>query len=450
MKSLYIDNYRGFSDSIISLSDVNFCVGENSTGKTSILSAINLLASGRFWFEQNFEGPEVPFKHFEDFVSAASDDKRSFYLGVVDSEAKTYREEGRDGAKVFGRAYLFKYSDHDGVPRLESFTSNFKNQSLTVYFSENATRYRVCKIKERDISSKASQLKLFRNWVQIQGDRRLLGTKVLKDEVSIKRGYMPLIYSFVWAARNEFFVIGKDGRKNSAAIPFPSPLFGGDGAAWIAPIRTKPRRTYDEPKLEFSPEGTHVPYLLKKILSGGKDSDKFVTFLRKFGKESGLFKEIKVHKFGKSATSPFEIEIILDSNPLNINNVGYGVAQGLPIIVEAFTREPGSFFVIQQPEVHLHPRAQASIGEMIFNLALKDGKKFVVETHSDFTIDRFRIALRASAKHDVSSQVLFFERSGGFNKVTAIPIGRDGELDPNQPSAYRDFFFKEEIKVIGF
>ncbi|MDP6688819.1 MAG: AAA family ATPase [Alphaproteobacteria bacterium] len=81
-------------------------------------------------------------------------------------------------------------------------------------------------------------------------------------------------------------------------------------------------------------------------------------------------------------------------NSVNIRNVGYGVSQSLPVIVEILSRSFGSRFAIQQPEVHLHPKAQAALGDLFYQLALVEEKRFIVETHSDFTIDRFMLNYR--------------------------------------------------------
>lgn len=448
MKSIFLDNYRGFQRASIALEDVNFCVGENSAGKTSFLAAINLLASNRFWFEQNFEGNEVPFRHFDDFVSVSARDKSYFRLGVLDTEERSYRSTKKEEMPNLGRAFLFTYTEHDGVPRLSSFTTNYHNNSVTVYISDSVLRYRLGKFDPSALLDQTRHGSLFEQWAGLQGDRSLKGTKLIKDE-GIIEGYAPPLYALIAVVRDAFSTKNSEGKRIYNSPPFPRPLFGAD-PAWIAPIRAKPRRTYDAPTLVFSPEGAHMPYVLKRMLTASKDSAKFVAFLKRFGRESGLFKEVNVHKFGAASNSPFEIEVLLDRNPLNINNVGYGVAQGLPVVVEAFVREPGTVFVIQQPEVHLHPRAQASIGEMVFNLAARDDKKFVIETHSDFTIDRFRIAKRDAKKEGVASQVLFFQRSGGMNAVSPIRIDDDGELVGEQPAGYRDFFLKESLRLIGF
>ena len=67
---LYVNNYRGFSKTFIKLTDVNFLLGENSTGKTSILSLINIISNQKFWFSQEFNTDEVELGYFSEIISA--------------------------------------------------------------------------------------------------------------------------------------------------------------------------------------------------------------------------------------------------------------------------------------------------------------------------------------------------------------------------------------------
>jgi predicted ATPase len=132
-----------------------------------------------------------------------------------------------------------------------------------------------------------------------------------------------------------------------------------------------------------------------------------------------------------------------------MDNVGYGVSQALPIFVEMLSRSRGSTFAIQQPEVHLHPRAQAAVGDLIAELAVHEQKRFFVETHSDFTIDRFRINLKRNRPSELDAQILFFERIDGGNRVTSIPIDNDGTISADQPDAYRAFFLNEQLELLA-
>jgi hypothetical protein len=64
-----------------------------------------------------------------------------------------------------------------------------------------------------------------------------------------------------------------------------------------------------------------------------------------------------------------------------------------------------------QPEVHLHPRAQAASGSFFVRLAKEERKQFVIETHSDYLVDRIRIDIAEGLISHLDVSVLFFERS---------------------------------------
>lgn len=215
----------------------------------------------------------------------------------------------------------------------------------------------------------------------------------------------------------------------------------------LAPIRTKPKRTYDAPQTEFSPEGDHTPYVIKKRLASKTQAEAFTAFMERAGKNSGLFKSITVKPYGRGPLAPFEMRIVLGKAALGLANVGYGVSQALPLLVEMFVRPKRTAFAIQQPEVHLHPKAQATFGDLIAELARSDEKMFMIETHSDFTIDRFRLNIRQHGT--IPSQLLFFERTDSVNTVTPIPILENGDICPNQPDSYREFFFNESLELLS-
>jgi predicted ATPase len=158
---------------------------------------------------------------------------------------------------------------------------------------------------------------------------------------------------------------------------------------------------------------------------------------------------VKIRNFGTGATAPFEVDIVLDGKGLNINTVGYGVSQSLPVLVELLARRKGSWFAIQQPEVHLHPRAQAAFGDVLFEMAAQEQKCFLIETHSDFMMDRFRMQYRSQHSRKPESQILFFERKDKHNSVTPLRISDSGELPEDQPEDYRSFFIREQMNLLG-
>jgi predicted ATPase len=86
---------------------------------------------------------------------------------------------------------------------------------------------------------------------------------------------------------------------------------------------------------------------------------------------------------------------------------------------------------------------------VLFEMATTDRKRFLVETHSDFAIDRFRMNYKNGRPGKPDSQVLFFERRDKRNVVTPLSIGKSGELPADQPDSYRRFFVREQMNLLG-
>jgi predicted ATPase len=91
----------------------------------------------------------------------------------------------------------------------------------------------------------------------------------------------------------------------------------------------------------------------------------------------------------------------LDSSDLEITikHVGFGVSQILPIIVQGLIMPPGGTLVLEQPEIHLHPKIQSLLFDFLYSLILQ-GKNIIIETHSDHFITRMR---RRVAEDDESA-----------------------------------------------
>ena len=121
----------------------------------------------------------------------------------------------------------------------------------------------------------------------------------------------------------------------------------------------------------------------------------------------------------------FQLKVKVRTGPhANIVDVGYGVSQSLPILVDVMTteEEPGRegrrrhanarAFLLQQPEVHLHPKGQAEFANLFISAFNRNGSHFLIETHSDYIVDRVRIAVRQKTLKPADVSILYFEPSG--------------------------------------
>ena len=74
-----------------------------------------------------------------------------------------------------------------------------------------------------------------------------------------------------------------------------------------------------------------------------------------------------------------------ETDMVNIADVGFGVSQVLPVLVALIVAEPGQLIYLEQPELHLHPRAQVALAQVLADAA-KRGVRVVAETHSSLLL----------------------------------------------------------------
>lgn len=81
---------------------------------------------------------------------------------------------------------------------------------------------------------------------------------------------------------------------------------------------------------------------------------------------------------------------------VGLPDVGFGVSQVLPVLVQSFYAPPNSIIIMEQPEIHLHPRAQANLADVLISAvkAREEGKdrniQLIIETHSEHFLRRLQ------------------------------------------------------------
>jgi energy-coupling factor transporter ATP-binding protein EcfA2 len=426
MRYLYMNNFRGFSGCVVPLGRTNFLVGENSTGKSSFLRLLNVLTHHMFAWDPTFAFEQALAElSFDDCVSAAADDRSSFEIGMIDTAS-----DGDRGT----RAFLYRFRNMDGSPKTSSALRWQAGVMVQVQYDDDGR----------------PQSRLIRTAGDLAAK---LGSRVFEMMKAVSNQSQE---PFVDPRKSDHGLIPTSNPAQLFYLALPDELkvapfadkFLDDRTVWIAPIRSAPKRFYGAGRAVFTPDGEHSPYVLRKLLEGNESAE-LIKYLRAFGETSGLYDAIVTHAFSNDHRSPFELLVRFRSAELTIDNVGYGVSQVLPLIVELLTAMDGSIFLVQQPEVHLHPRAQAALGALLYELAETFGYTYFIETHSDYLIDRYRLTRKndkqASSAND---QVLFFMRDDAGNSSYSIPIGVNGRFDVDQPREFRDFFIREEMSLL--
>jgi predicted ATPase len=121
-------------------------------------------------------------------------------------------------------------------------------------------------------------------------------------------------------------------------------------------------------------------------------------------------------------------------------NVGFGLTQLFPVLVELLAASPGDLVIVENPEVHLHPKAQQDIGELLA-LVASCGVQVIVETHSDHVLNGIRLAVKGRGSVAPSEvEIHFFSRDlDGTSRRLSPKIDADGRLDA-WPEGFFDQF----------
>ena len=107
-----------------------------------------------------------------------------------------------------------------------------------------------------------------------------------------------------------------------------------------------------------------------------------------------------------------------------IKHVGFGISQILPIIVEGLRINENETFVLEQPELHLHPKVQSNLTDFLISL-VEQGKKVIIETHSDHLITRLRRRIAEDKNNQLDDKVLLTFVEVGKNDVLFRNIAID-------------------------
>ena len=115
--------------------------------------------------------------------------------------------------------------------------------------------------------------------------------------------------------------------------------------------------------------------------------------------------------------------------PHDLTNVGVGVSQVLPIVVMCLLAPGDSTIILEQPELHLHPAVQARLADFFLSIA-KAGKQCIVETHSEYLVNRLRLRTVLATNDAISDlvSVYFVEKTKDASLFQRVLINRFGAI----------------------
>ena len=206
---------------------------------------------------------------------------------------------------------------------------------------------------------------------------------------------------------------------------------------YLGPLRTKAERLYSWTGMEpesvgYAGENTVAAILAarnRKISLGYKKTAKpFEQIIAMKLKEMSLIEEFKVSPISEQRQE-YEVKIRTKGSKdwVDLPDVGFGISQVLPVLVQCFYAPANSIIIMEQPEIHLHPNAQSALADVMIDVinSRENGKdrnsQLIIETHSEHFLRRLQ---RRIAEDKVSQKKV----SAYFANVSKTPA----KLEPLQ------------------
>jgi predicted ATPase len=408
LRRLQIQNFKGWKDTgIISMAPMTLFFGANSSGKSSIGQFLMML-------KQTME---------------SSDRKAVFFPGSINSAVQLGSYQEMVYQRDLENRIIFKY-EWDLSPQLKfkdalsrkNYTANQMEFGATVGLEDVHSR-KICIEQLKYILSLKSD-----NHLSI-GMERTAGKKhqyrVEAKDYPLKRnigrvwhpGAPVRFYGFpdevVAYHQNAEFVQNLNLQHETL---FKSLIY-------LGPLRTKTDRLYSwsgitPADVGFSGENTVAAILAshgRKISFGYKKVTKALEqIVAESLKRLGLIEDFNVNPISKHRQD-YEVKLRTKGSKdwVDLPDVGFGISQVLPVLVQCFYAPPESIILMEQPEIHLHPSAQSALADVMIDVinSRENGKdrkiQLIIETHSEHFLRRLQRRIAEDAVHQKKVSAYF-------------------------------------------
>jgi predicted ATPase len=438
---LYLKNYRAFEKVSIPLGKINLFFGPNNSGKSSLISAITMFAQN---LQSDYNDSEV-------LLSGKFEELGSYY-DIINGNDETKNIEIGIGAEVNLPSRIFIRNARGR--RISKLIEDRKNGYNQITIGYNKTRHEVrllateSRLNEDNIVIKTVRNRLGRHVVEYSEGFSELKNEQLNQILSV-RNLLPVLVNLRFSS---------DFVEQSEKIRRLRSYLGGfrrimHDVEFIGPFRTNPQRFYQLTGESFNSVGKYGERALGILANDqkrkGKAKKNLLKEISSWMKDAEIASNVSIQSF---TDRYFEVIVrnYFTNEDENLADVGYGCSQIIPILVAGFNLMGGRILIVEEPEIHLHPKAQAELGSLFKSLYKKDIQLFI-ETHSEHLLLRLQSHV-ARGDIDANDVNVFYIDPAGKGKgkeVTRIPLGKDGYFEEQWPKGFFPERLQEAERLAG-
>lgn len=442
-----LKNFKAFEDQTVEFRPITLFLGPNNSGKSSILAALRILVQTVESYD-----PQVPillngvmgdFGTYRDIVFD-NNARRHIRIAVSFSNRNARNLETQEKYSYYpqGANYVseevhvhYAYRSRRREIILKSAESLQNNELLlSTNYSEDSERQSINQIGSIEIptslKSSFSRTLRMQNFIPSLMPGGIFRSSRESDDSALSDFFdsNPQIDDFFRRANRIPAIISRGFRN----------------IEYLGAMRLPPSRTYlftGERRNRIGANGENAASILvMDSARGGSRSRKIVESVRRWLKAAGIASDLMINHI---SDRHYEIRI---QHPQtgeyqNFADVGYGNSQVLPVLVGGLNLTPGSSYMVEEPEIHLHPRAQAELGEYFLELFNK-GVQSIVETHSEHLILRLQQHVASGKISPDEIKVYYVHASGGKKCIHSLELDPKGAFINEWPEG----FFPERLE----
>jgi energy-coupling factor transporter ATP-binding protein EcfA2 len=438
ISSIGLHNFKAFADVEVDLAPITVLVGPNNCGKSSILSAMRLLAQTVDSYDPDvallLNGSMGDFGTYKDIVFGnlrARPMKLSVSVRPAAGALRLWRPRGPRTTDVLTMQLEYKYRTmrREVILRRVDIEVNGRSLLRTAY-SERSEKQLIERIGDAQVPPSVKSA--------VSDGLRM------QNFVPRVRGYR-FRYSLSERGAAREFVTKKvsDNAElaGRAAIAIADSL---RRVEYIGAMRVPPFRTYrftGERRRRVGPGGEEAPgILMMDSARGGRRSLGVLESMKHWLSAAGIASDVKIVPLSDRHYE-IRVEHPITKEHQNLADVGQGVSQILPVLVAGLHLGEGSVLIVEEPEIHLHPRAQAELGDFFLTLHEK-GVQSIIETHSEYLVLRLlqHVASGSISPDQVSLNYVYAR--GDQKEVKRLHVDSQGRFVDEWPEG----FFPERLE----
>jgi predicted ATPase len=475
MFKLRLNNYRGFLNEEFDFSRVNILIGENSAGKSSIFKFLlalkqSMRSPNNRDYNLTLSGEETDLGNYYETIYNHETDRnlsftfefgKEYYDFFLKDTFPTVKDEEEKGKVLEKKNEVANYlTDADSVPTILTFEvcndlSNHKNivfsasnsniGTAKIVFShtENIAEQNIYLIGDSPKCEILFESKYYEQTLSIkdveyekQAFLTIVSGDTLKDKIQVHSGLDKSEFERLFWHIGYLLIAQNYLQMLLRQIEYINPL-----------LHKVAERVYVESDKKKTRQVKNIKDLID-FLDTSTTKKAFEVKLTNLLKEFGIAESFTLKKEG--FTREFRVKVNNLEN--NIKDVGFGVSLQLPIFAQAIVSEgttaiknngneifAGETLLIEQPEVHLHPRLQAKFIETL--LSIGNNNFYFIETHSEHIIRMLQVLVKTK-KFDIKSDnisIQYFRKEGKKMVKSNHYINPEtGKLSPNFPKGFYD------------